>query len=168
MGREVRRVPKDWNHPKDDHGGYIPLHEPSAPLRDMILQWWDDEHLWSAGEHPDQQRDYKTPERFCDWDGGPPNPSDYMPWWPDEMKTHYQMYETCSEGTPISPVMDTPEDLARWLADHDASAFADMTATYDQWLAMINRGSSPSAMSSSQTGFVSGVVAVATLDGDDR
>ena len=42
---------------------------------------------------------------------------------PIEERTHYQMYETCTEGTPISPVMETPENLARWLADNGASAF---------------------------------------------
>ena len=36
--------------------------------------------------------------------------------------------------------MDTPENLARWLADNNASAFAGETATYDQWLSTINRG----------------------------
>jgi len=44
------------------------------------------------------------------------------------------MYETCSEGTPISPVMETPEQLARWLVDNKASFFGTMTAPYDRWL----------------------------------
>jgi hypothetical protein len=42
--------------------------------------------------------------------------------------------------SPISSVMATPEDLARWLADNEASAFGDMTATYEQWLSTIKRG----------------------------
>jgi len=52
------------------------------------------------------------------------------------------MYETCTEGTPISPVMDSLETLARWLADNGASAFGEMTATYEQWLKIIggNKG----------------------------
>jgi len=45
------------------------------------------------------------------------------------------MYENTSEGTPISPPFETPEELARWLADNNASAFGGMTATYEQWLA---------------------------------
>jgi dihydroxy-acid dehydratase len=40
----------------------------------------------------------------------------------------------------------TPEELARWLADNNASAFASMTATYEQWLATCKRGWSPSAI----------------------
>lgn len=57
-----------------------------------------------------------------------------MPIWPDEKRTHLQMYETTSEGTPISPVMETPEALAQWLVDHRASAFAGQTASYEAWL----------------------------------
>lgn len=56
----------------------------------------------------------------------------------------YQMWETTSEGSPISPVFATPEELARWLADNGASSFGRFTATYEQWLKMINREWAPS------------------------
>ena len=52
-----------------------------------------------------------------------------------------------NEGTPISPVMESPEALAHWLADNNASAFAGMTATYEQWLRTIQRGFAVSAVS---------------------
>lgn len=59
----------------------------------------------------------------------------------------WQMWETTSEGSPISPVFGTPEELARWLADTRASTFGSMTAGYDQWLAMIvGPGWAPSAI----------------------
>lgn len=58
----------------------------------------------------------------------------------------WQMWETTSEGSPISPVFSTPEELAQWLADTDASAFGNETATYDQWLAMIRREWAPSCV----------------------
>ena len=54
------------------------------------------------------------------------------------------MYEDTSEGTPISPVMETPEKLARWLVDNNASAFAGQTATYEHWLAVCKGGWAPS------------------------
>ena len=96
-------------------------------------------------------------------EGGAPNPDDYMPSFaghdPDTLG--WCMYETVSEGTPISPVLPSPEALARWLADNDASAFADYTATYEQWLAMIGAGSSMgSAVHIPGRGLVSGVEAV--------
>lgn len=49
----------------------------------------------------------------------------------------YQMYETISEGTPISPPMELPEQLARWLADNNIKASGALAYTYEQWLAMI-------------------------------
>ena len=83
MSREVRRVPADWEHPKDARGQHIPL--------------WE-RHCAEAPEVP------------------------HMPHWPIKRRTHWQMYETVSEGTPISPVMATAEELARWLADNHANA----------------------------------------------
>ena len=58
----------------------------------------------------------------------------------------FQMYEDTSEGTPISPPMPTREALARYLTDSRASAFGGMTATYDEWLAMIGEGYAVSAV----------------------
>lgn len=87
-----------------------------------------------------------------------PNPEYYMPEWTPEEATHYMMYENTSEGTPISPAFATPEELARWLADTGASSFADITATYEQWLATIKRGWAVSAVMDSN-GFRSGVEA---------
>ena len=84
-----------------------------------------------------------------------PDPADYMPEFADPQG--WCMYETTSEGTPISPVLESPEALARWLADNGASAFGSMTATYDQWLATCLSGWAPSAAHTPATGLVSGV-----------
>ena len=92
---------------------------------------------------------------------------DKAPKWIDDTwsgeRYGWQMWETTSEGSPISPVCDTPEELARWLADSGASSFGSMTATYEQWLSMItSSGYAPSAMLDTSTGImVSGVEAVA-------
>lgn len=63
-----------------------------------------------------------------------------MPSWSKEEKTHIMMYETCSEGTPLSPVFDDDEKLARWLTDNKVSWFGDITATYEQWLQVCKDG----------------------------
>lgn len=73
----------------------------------------------------------------------------------------YQMWETTSEGSPISPPCDTPEDLAAWLADNKASTFGRATATYEQWLAMINECMCPSMAVSTEHGPESGVELIA-------
>lgn len=68
----------------------------------------------------------------------------------------WQMWETCSEGSPISPVMDSPEELAQWLAHNRTSAFGSRTATKEEWLAMIQEGWAVCAVMDS-TGLKSGV-----------
>ena len=59
------------------------------------------------------------------------------PTWLDTIDWGWQVWETTSEGSPISPVCESPEALARWLAANDASAHGDRTATYEQWLGFI-------------------------------
>lgn len=72
-------------------------------------------------------------------------------------ETHYQMYETCSEGCPISPVMETPEELAQWLVDNKASVFGHDTGSYEGWLAVAKGRDVPSAIMEVGRGIVSGV-----------
>ena len=161
MGREVRMVPANWEHPRDEKGHFIALL--GGSFKERAAKWDEEARQWANGFVQDYATDgwkAKEPKNagtFADWDGGRPNEKDYMPDWPEAERTHYQMYESTSEGTPISPAMETPEALARWLADNSASAFANIGATYEQWLATIKRGWAPSAVSSPKTGLVSGV-----------
>lgn len=156
-------VPANWEHPKMEH--YIrgetlrPLHEPSRPVIEMQREWLAESEKWAAGNHPDQIKYGDTcPSTLEEWSGSCPDARNYMPFWPDGEKTHFQMYETCSEGTPISPVMHSPEELARWLADNNASSFGKLTSTYEKWLALIvGPGSAPSAIITSGGAIRSGV-----------
>lgn len=97
-------------------------------------------------DHPlNDEGDYAPLHQYGEYDiedGIPWNCTEYMPQWEDSEMTHIQMYETCSEGTPISPVFEVgkEEDMARWLADTGASAFGNMTASYEGWLATIREG----------------------------
>jgi len=145
MGREIRMVPADWQHPKNERGHYIPLMD---GFNKRLADWDEENGKWQQGLRRDWSDGNKwvpidadqisTP--FEDWDGPRPKQEDYMPDWPAEQRTHLCMYEDCSEGTPISPVFATPEECARWLADNGASAFGHMTATYEQWLATCRKG----------------------------
>lgn len=155
MGREVRRVPENWKHPKKD-GNYQPMYDKS--FREVAEEWIKECTLWSKGEHPDQQKYTcsNCPKYFWQWNGNPPDEEYYRPEWNEEERTYIQMYEDCTEGTPISPVMKTPEELARWLADNNASAFGDMTATYEEWLNTIMRGYSVGMIYSLETGLKPG------------
>lgn len=131
MGREVRKVPADWQHPKDErNGSYTPLYpgERYEESKRDFEQKQADEGLQAA----------------IDWCGMPPDINDYMPNWPEAERTHLMMYEDTTEGTPISPAFLTPEELARWLAGNNASALGSDGASYEQWLAMARDGWAPS------------------------
>lgn len=151
MGREVRRVPKDWQHPKIKRFNYLKMREEAVyqPMFDRSFaeamdDWYREWKKWEAGERPDYCSEENKNLPYWEWDGPPPDPAYYMPQWPEHERTHLMMYEDTTEGTPISPAFETPEELARWLADNNASAFGSMTATYEEWLSMCKRGWSPS------------------------
>lgn len=59
-------------------------------------------------------------------------------WVPSEPPTGegYQIWETVSEGSPISPVFATPEELARHMAGKQWGA--DKGGSYETWLSFIN------------------------------
>ena len=143
MGREVRMVPGDWQHPKDSNGHFIPMHTEFPYNQEEVKEGLEDGWLEDS-----------PPHYGCD----------IMPEWPESEKTHLMMYETCTEGTPLSPPMGTAEKLARYLADDGASAFGEATATYEQWLAMAKQGWAPSAIIGSK-GLVSGVEAMSDRTG---
>lgn len=169
MGREVRRVPENWQHPKKDNGRYVPLLGRSFAAE--LADWDEQKAKWDEGLRRDysvslndvawKAREPDDGDSFDDWHGERPQVEDYMPDWPDAERTHLQMYEDTTEGTPISPVMATAEELARWLADNNASAFAGQTASYESWLATIKRGWAPSAVSVGGGPLQSGVSALA-------
>lgn len=143
MGREVRRVPANWEHPKNPYGEYQPMFDDS--FQGAAKKWLEECTLWASGEHQDQAdgrcADYKY---YWEWAGNPPDPEYYMPEFAPEERTHYMMYEDTSEGTPISPAFATPEELARWLADNGASSFGSSTASYEAWLNIAKGGWAPS------------------------
>lgn len=143
-GRRVRKVPPGWEHPRDAYGNFIPLLGGSW-LR--ALERWEAERAkWEAGEFPEYADAEARAMSYGEWSGPQPQPSDYMPEWSPEEATHLMMYETTSEGTPISPVFATLEDLARWLADNGASRYGGLTATYEEWLRVARGGCAPSAV----------------------
>lgn len=150
MGREVRMVPVDWQHPKDEKGHYIPLH--SGSWAERHAEWLEAHRQWQNGFRENYRgdgpkfvpKDDDDTGTYTEYAGGIPSPDDYMPDWPADQRTHYMMYEDTSEGTPISPAFETPEELARWLADNGASAFGGMTASYEHWLSVARGGFAPS------------------------
>ena len=107
LNREIRKVPANWQHPQDERGNPIPLFKTFNYTKEEIEEGLRDGWLTNT-----------PPNYGCD----------VMPEWAEEEKTHIQFYETVTEGTPLSPVMDTPENLARWLSENDTAS------TYEEWL----------------------------------
>lgn len=88
MGREIRRVPPGWEHPRDERGRHIPLFDLNAAPHGEI-----DEELPGADRLP------------------------AMPRCAPEEATCYQVYENVTEGTPVSPVFDSVDGVRDWLVD---------------------------------------------------
>ena len=60
-----------------------------------------------------------------------------------EKSNGYQVWQTVSEGGPVSPVFLKSEDLAKWMVENDDSVTRD--TTYEAWLEMIKEeGGAPS------------------------
>lgn len=119
MSRCVRQVPPNWEHPKD-RGKFIPL----GPADEY------EDDLENFNESVEQFGKVEALFKF----GCKPEPSHYMPKWKPEEATHFQLYETTSEGTPLSPIFATHQDLARWCVDNDITIFGRRTAPYDVWM----------------------------------
>ena len=146
MGREVRRVPAVWQHPKNEFDRYKPL--------------YPGERYEANATGFMEKANAKGLQEAIDWYGQAPDQNDYMPNWPASERTHYMMYEDTSEGTPISPAFATPEELARWLADTGASSFGKDTASYEGWLRVAQGGWAPCAVFTPEAGLTSGVDAL--------
>lgn len=116
MSLEVRKVPANWEHPKDEREEIIPLHSSLPYNQAEIEEGLEDGWLENSPPH------YGI---------------EVMPEWPESERIHFQMYERTTYGTPISPVMETAEELAQWLADNTESEWTDPTASYDDWLRKI-------------------------------
>lgn len=131
MGREIRRVPPNWQHPQKEHYDpfrgvtemrYQPLYDSTA--ESAWAEWQAEFAKWLASEHDRVTTEYGAerypkgePYRaFCAWHGAPPDPEYYRPAWNDEEATWFQAYETVSEGTPVSPPFATAEELIEYLA----------------------------------------------------
>lgn len=114
MGRELRKVIPNWEHPKKDRSdSFQPMFD--RPYIDAITEWINQHLLWEKGEHPDQPNECRY---FAEWDGNPPDFEYYRPCWKTEEMTWFQVYETVSEGTPVTPPFETKEELVEYLVEN--------------------------------------------------
>ena len=121
MGREIRMVPPNWQHPQrtDSYGrtGLQPMHD--RTFAEAAKEWKDGFAAWERGERPAYctDEDHRTME-YWEWNGGPPEDrAYYRPWSPEEA-TWVQVWETVSEGTPVTPPFATKEELIAHLVKY--------------------------------------------------
>jgi len=100
-----------------DGEAFIPMHDQSF---DEACEEWDDYLVqWALGTYPDQPKDMPwTLLGFEEWHGPRPSLrhvlSSFRPEF-DSEPVFYQVYETITEGTPVSPVFPGFNELYRWL-----------------------------------------------------
>lgn len=120
--------------------------EPSFFGHDAVDQWKAEKKIIAAAGLPEdwgicphckgESIDPACQEAYDAWKETPPPAGD-----------GYQLWSTTSEGTPMTPVFATPEELARYCADNRVSSFGSDTATYSEWLKFIRGpGWAPSAI----------------------
>jgi len=117
MGREIRMVPKGWEHPKNDEGRFAPTY--NEFFKDAAREWIEELLLWQGVEHPEQIKNPKLIREYpyyWQWAGDPPDKEYYL----DEFKSKpicFQIYETVSEGTPVSPVFETEKEMKKHIVE---------------------------------------------------
>jgi hypothetical protein len=177
MGLELRRVPAGWKHPTKGYGTcqsrapYKPTCGHFEPLFDQdwpsAMRYWCWRHIKTQVKRwfwywPTILGWTKKERWYVRWkdDEGRPDPSSYRPYWPERTRTHYQLYETVSEGTPISPVCACIEELAAWCGSHnDVEIWCGTKGmTEADWLRFFVRGGyAPSGVFSPERGYETGV-----------
>ncbi len=155
MGREIRMVPPNYEHPLRDpehdtyrHGGYQPTYD--RTFDEVFAEWLANFDRVRAGNLDDIEREC-YPNGLSDWltDEGTPPIRAYYRTYDKADATWFQLWETVSEGTPVSPPFATKEELAAHLAEHGDDW--DQKRGDGGWgmksaTAFVNMGWAPSAM----------------------
>lgn len=125
MGREIRNVPANWEHPKNNSGKYQPL---MANYVRALEHYKDDveefikhiaEVLSDKSETIIYKQKFTDPQKVFtylteDDQLTIPNIKDYMP-----SGSWCQLYEDVSEGMPLSPPFATKQKLVEWLSNNE-------------------------------------------------
>ncbi len=123
MGREIRRVPANWQHPQKPEPNrvgmtaYQPMYDET--FADAARKWKEEFAAWERGERPDYfvGSKYDPDLQYWEWDVSPPDRAYYRTYSDDEA-TWFQVYETVTEGTPVTPPFETEEALIEYLVAH--------------------------------------------------
>lgn len=160
MGREIRKVPPNYVHPKYENP-YRGLED--QPMYDetfaeAVAAWKAGFAAWEAGE----RSAFATDEEYWEWEGMPPEDRSMYRTYTTEEATWYQVWQTVSEGTPVSPPFATLEALADYLAkngDFWDQSRGDGGWGHDAANRFCKSGSAASFVYSPETGLIAGKLA---------
>ena len=116
MGREIRRVPANWEHPtqKCAHspwaGGCDYSRTHGGKCLVPLMQGYGE-----AKAEFEKMQAAKGLQEALDYFGRAPDMNYYVPDWTEAEATWFQVYETVSEGTPITPPFATKDELVEFL-----------------------------------------------------
>jgi hypothetical protein len=120
MGREIRRVPPDWEHPEDERGRYKSLYDNDY---ESAAREWEANYAAAMLLTPTERAD-KFRLHYWEYDA-PPDADTYRERaWTEAEATAYQIYENVSEGSPVSPVFANKDAMRDWLIGEGYSAHA--------------------------------------------
>lgn len=111
MGREIRMVPADWQHPRNTHGHFQPMH--AQTFEQACAEWDGEKAKWDRGERPKYAADADYP--YEEYAGERPDDPVYYRPWKDEDAVWVQVWETVSEGSPVTPPFATKAELVDYL-----------------------------------------------------
>ena len=131
MGRELKRVPLDFDYMKERvwYGYYLSLTTCKSTNREYCEQC----------KKMAQIKNIPMTDRGCpDWDRYLEEPLSKLKELLEVPNGEgYQLWETTSEGSPISPVFETLDELCEWCEDN-ATTFAHSKANKEKWKQMLS------------------------------
>lgn len=113
MGRELRMVPPNWEHPRKAYTNYEIHYKPmfETSFRKAADDWTAGFLAWLA-KYPSGVNE--DGYRYWEYEGDPPEKDTHAPF-EDSEATWFQLFENVSEGTPVSPPFATAEELVEYL-----------------------------------------------------
>lgn len=113
-----------------------PCHRPLG--HDAIDRWTATKNIIKAAGLPEDWATCKT----CNGDAIHPEAREAVESWEKQEPPSgdgYQLWETTSEGSPVSPVFETLDKLCEW-CESNATTFADNKVTSGEWKSMLSDG----------------------------
>lgn len=137
MGRKLMRVPMDFDYPIGRvWEGYCPSLERLKSIKEIVEQVPEIlNHQGNICTECDRIfNDCDEEARYCVCY----NKNLRKLWYYDPPKGEgFQLWETTTEGSPISPVFSTLDELCEWCAEN-ATVFSDYKATKEEWRQLLD------------------------------